>query len=270
MTTFSVQKRERANHKTPRKDVNDIAFAFAKALDKEFGDFLKAVVLYGSCTTHPGALHGDIDVLVVIDDVGRVITPEVTEAYRLIVHKHSTKISPLLHINTLKLSTYWDYARQGDPVIVNMLRDGVIMVDKGIFAPLQMLLDSGRIRPTKEAIYTYYGRTGTSLRAAQQHILAACTDLYWAAMNAAHAALMTVGEMPTSPERVADLLNSILVKRKLLDVKYVRVMREIYHLQKAIDHREIVEVTGDQYKIYWKETLELVEALKTIVETKNP
>ncbi len=269
MATFSIEKRNRVLAKEPKKDVHKIASAFSSAIDKEFGPFLKAVVLYGSCTEHPTAAHNDIDVLVIVDDVENIMGPEVTEAYRLVVHKHVMKISPLLHINTLKLSSYWEYARSGDPVLLNMLRDGVILLDKGIFAPMQLLLDQGRVRPSRESIYTYYARTGASLRAAQQHILGACTDLYWAAIDGAHAALMATGEMPATPERVPDMLEG-LVKKKLLDKKHVRVMRELYHLQKSIERRDISEITGEQYQLYWKETVALVEALRTIVEMKNP
>jgi len=270
VTEFSIQHRLRVGKRTPRKDDHAKAFKFAKLVEKELGDFLKAAVLFGSCTTHPTSGHADIDVLLIVDDVEKVVTPEVTEAYRLIVHKCSEKVSPLLHINTLKLSTFWEYSRQGDPVVINMLRDGVPLVDKGFFTPVQMLLDEGRIRPSREAIYTYYARTGSTLRSAQQHLLSATVDLYWAAIDASHAALMATGEMPAEPERIADLLEHALVKKKLLDHKLVPVMRELYHLQKGIVHRDIREIRGDQFEVYYREALALIEALKTIVENKSP
>ena len=270
MAVFSVEHRHRASEAKPKKDDHTKALKFATLLDKELKDFLKAVVLFGSCTTHPESGHADIDVLVVIDDVERVVTPEVTEAYRLIVQKCSLKTSPLLHVNTLKLSTFWEYTRSGEPVLINMLRDGVVLIDKGFFAPTQLLLDQGRIRPTREAIYTYYARTGSTLHSAQQHLLSATTDLYWAAIDASHAALMAVGEMPPSPEHVADMLQNTLVKKKLLDPKHVPVMRELYHLQKSITHRDIKEISGEQYQVYYRETIALVDALRTVVETKNP
>lgn len=270
MAEFSVQHRQRVSQKAPKKDDHAKALKFANLLEKELGDFLKSAVLFGSCTTHPTTGHADIDVLLLIDDVDRIVTPEVTEAYRLIVGKCVSKVSPLLHINTLKLSTFWEYARSGDPVLINMLRDGVVLIDKGFFTPVQLLLDQGRIRPSREAIYVYYARTGATLRNAQQHLLSATVDLYWAAIDAAHAALMSAGEMPASPERVPDLLESVLVKKGMLDAKLLPVMRELYHLYKGIIHRDIQTIAGEQYHHYYRETLKLVEALKTIVETKSP
>jgi hypothetical protein len=265
---FSVKERHRAQH--PKKDDHEIAARFTHSLEKELGGFVKAVVLFGSCATNHTTPLSDIDVLIIIDDVGRIITPDVTEAYRLIVQKCAAKSSPRLHINTLKLSNFWEYCRAGDPVVINMLRDGVVLLDRGFFGAAQLLLDQGRIRPSKEAIWTYYKRTENTMRSARQHVLSACVDLYWSAIDASHAALMSQGEVPPTPEHVADMLQHILVKRKLLDPKYPKVMRELYHLQKGILHREIKEVTGEQYDQYWRETLLLVDALRTVVERHPP
>lgn len=266
MATFSVKERTRVHQLSPHKEDHDLAAKFSKQLNQELGEFLKAVVLFGSCATHSTTKHSDIDILIVVDDVGRVVTPEVTEAYRLIVQKCAGKISERLHINTLKLSNFWEYCREGDPVIINMLRDGVILLDKGFFAPVQLLLDQGRIKPTKEAIWTYYSRSGNAMRSARQHLLSACVDLYWAAIDASHAALMSVGETPLSPEHVPDMLERVFVKKKMLDKRYPTIMRELYHVHKSIVHRELKEISGEQYDTYWKETLHLLDALKTIVE----
>ena len=264
MAIFSVRERKRASVKEPKKDDYSIAVKFSKLVEKELGNFLKAIVLFGSCATNKTTSQSDIDILIIVDDIGRIVTPEVTEAYRLIILKCAT--SNRLHLNTLKLSHFWEYVRQGDPAVINMLRDGVILMDTGFFGPIQLLLDQGKIRPTKEAIWTYYARTSNTMRTARQHILSAAMDLYWAGMDASHAALMSVGEMPPSPEHVHELLEQVLVKKKLLAPQYPKIMRELYQLNKAILHRDIKELSGEQYDAYWQETLRLVDALRTVVE----
>jgi len=267
---FSAQERKRHSHRQPKADDHTIAQRFATMVDHELKDFLKSAVLFGSCATNHATNVSDIDVLIVIDDIGHIITPQVTSHYQAIVHSAVAKTSGRLHINTLKLSNFWEYCREGDPVMTNMLRDGVVLIDKGFFAPMQLLLEQGRIRPTREAVWTYYTRTTNTLRSARQHLLAACIDLYWSAMDASHAALMSVGEIPASPEHVADLLEHALVRKGMLDKHHPKVMRELYHLQKAIQHREIKEITGEQYDAYWNETLRLVDALRTVVERAPP
>ncbi|MCJ7757484.1 MAG: hypothetical protein MUP24_05005, partial [Gillisia sp.] len=82
----------------------------------------------------------DIDILIIIDDVRAELTAEFVEAYRVIVEKIAFKISKKLHITTLKLTNFWDYTRAGDPIVINMLRDGIPLMDYGFFEPLQILL----------------------------------------------------------------------------------------------------------------------------------
>lgn len=271
MAKFSANKRQRAVQVRPKEDDMAVAMRFAKAVDKDLGDFLKSAVLFGSCATGASTQVSDIDVLLLIDDVSYTITPDATEGYRMVVQGEAAKASPRLHINTLKLSSFWEYCREGDPVVVNMLRDGVVLIDKGgLFGAAQLLLQQGRVRPSREAIWTYYTRSGVTLRSARKHLLSACVDLYWAAMDAAHAALMSVGEIPPSPEHVPELVERVLVGKGLLPKHYPALLRELYHLQKGITHREIKEISGEQYEGYWRETLRLVDALRTVVERHPP
>lgn len=267
---FSAKQRHVVHKREPKKADHELAVRFGQSVDKELGDFLKAAVLFGSCATgHVGPLS-DIDVLLIVDDVSHVVTPQLTEEYRVVVHRAATKISQRFHISTLKLSNFWEYCRAGDPVVINMLRDGVILVDKGFFGPAQLLLEQGRVRPSREAIWTYYARTGNTLKSARQHLLAAGVDLYWSAIDAAHAALMSVGEMPPTPEHVPDMLERALVKKGLLDKRHPKVMRELYQLQKSILHREIKELSGEHYQQYWQDALKLVDALRNVVERHPP
>lgn len=267
---FSAPRRKKVSHSTPKGDDWDVAKKFASLCDRDLKDFLKAAVVFGSVANETSTPLSDIDVLLIIDDVTFAVTAEMTEAYRLVVHGHAAKTSPRLHVNTLKLSNFWEYCREGDPVIVNMLRDGHIIIDKGFFGAAQLLLQQGRIRPTREAIWTYYGRTTSTLRSARKHLLSACVDLYWAAIDASHAALMSVGEIPPSPEHVADMLEQRLVREKLLHPRFPKMMRELYQLQKSIAHRELREINGEQYEGFWRETLQLIEALRTVVERHPP
>ena len=85
-------------------------------MHKEFGDFLKAIVLFGSTAKRTPGRHGDVDILVVVDDVTITPTQELVEAYRIIVEKLVTDVSTRLHVTTVKLSTFWEYIRAGDPI----------------------------------------------------------------------------------------------------------------------------------------------------------
>lgn len=263
---FKIRAREHEEKKFYSDDDRKSALEFAKKVDKELKEFLKAAVLFGSVAKHKRENRGDIDVLLVIDDADIIINAEMTQAYRLIVQKIASEVSIRLHISTLKLTSFWEKTRNGDPVVINILRDGIPLIDKGFFRATQTLLDQGRIRPTKESIWTYYARSPVSIQNSRRHVMQACVDLYWAGIDAAHAALMAVGAMPPSPEHVPDMMQEHLVSKGLIAKKYALMMRELYDLSKHIEHRELRAVAGSQYDTYLKETEELVRALRQIVK----
>ena len=262
---FQLDRKINPNVERYRRDDLSIVYRFTKDAIEEFDKFLKAVVLFGSAARRTKGKHSDLDVLMVIDDLTLTLTPELTEAYRVIVQKLIAKHSTRLHITTLRFSSLWEYIRNGDPIAINMLRDGLPILDTGFFEPLQALLKRGRIRPSAEAIWTYFVRAPNTLHNSKWHILQATVDLYWAVIDSAHAALMKHGEIPPSPDHVADLMQEKLVKPKLIEAKYVKVMRNFYRLSKMITHRELREIKGHEYDKYYKEASEFVERMRTYI-----
>ncbi len=264
---FSIRAKEKAYMPTYPKEDLDIAIKFSKECFKEFGKFVKAIVLFGSYARQ-AKKTADIDILVIVDDITMIISHEVIDAYRIITEKLVQKISPKLHITTLRLTSFWEYIRASDPIAINILRDGIALLDSGFFEPFQILLKQGRIRPTPEAVWTYFVKAPTTLHNSKWHILQATLDLYWACIDSAHAALMKIGEVPPTPEHVADMLYDKLVVKGLLENKYVSIMRNFYKLGKMIVHKEITDVSGSEYEKYRKEAEEFVERMKEIVEAK--
>ncbi len=248
-----------------KKDDFDIAYNFSKKIYDEMKDFIKATVLFGSSARNTGS-QGDIDVLVIIDDLTIRVTPEVSNAYTLIVEKAVADTSHALHVTTLRLTALWEYIRAGDPVIINILRDGIALLDVGFFEPIQALLKAGRIRPTKESVWAYFSKAPATIYNSKWHIMQATIDLYWAVIDASHAAIMKIGEIPPSPEHVADMLDRHLVNRGMLEKKDVDVMRKFYDLSRKINHREIKEITGREYDAYLKEAQAYVKKVRKVID----
>jgi predicted nucleotidyltransferase/uncharacterized protein (UPF0332 family) len=266
---FKIKKKENPHIRKYTKEDYEIATKFAKRIYKEFGSLLKAVVLFGSAARKTESGKGDIDVLVVINDLTVVLTGEMVEAYRVITEKAVNETSNRLHITTLKLTHFWEYIRKGDPIGINILRDGVALIDTGFFDPLQALLFQGRIRPTWESIWTYFTRAPNTLLNSQWHIMQATLDMYWAVVDAAHAALMKLGEIPPSPAHVADMLDEKMVKQKLLAKKYTDIMRNFYDISKRILHREVKEISGREYDEYYRDAKEFVDVMRKFIEKKG-
>lgn len=261
---FNVKKRNiEYNHNSI--DVK-IATEYAKQIHKEMKELIIATVLYGSQAKQTSTKKSDVDILVIIDDISIVLNQEVLQTYKILSKKMATKISKDLHINTMRLSSFWDYVRNGDPIVINMLRDGIPIYDQNLFQPMQLLLQQGRIRPTKESMWNYFAKAPITLNNSKWHLLQATIDLYWAVIDSAHAALIKGDIIPPSPEHVADLLEKRYVKTKLLEKRYVQLMRKFYNLMKMISHREIKEISGSQYDVYYKEAHNFVGRMKKLID----
>ena len=263
---FDISRKEHPNLEKYKKEDLDTAYKFANNIYKELSSLIRAVVIFGSTARREETEKSDIDLLVIIDDLSINLTRDVVEAYRLIIKKEIVQISTRLHVITLRFTSFWDYMRNGDPIGINMLRDGVALIDTGFFDPLQALLKKGRIRPTQESIWTYYTRSPNTLHNSKWHILQAVIDLYWAVIDASHAALMKSGEVPPTPEHVADLLEKKMVRKGLLEAKYVTIMRNFYKLMKMITRREIQEIKGEEFDRYYLEAEKFVNRIRKFIE----
>lgn len=264
---FKIPKREHWNIKKYTEEEYKLSRKLSESLQKELGGMLTSVALFGSSARGEKTEHEkDVDVLLIINDVSTIFTPEVSEAFRIIVEKTASRISRRFHINTLKLSNFWDYMRTGDPIGINMLRDGVPLYDVGVFEPAQQLLFQGRIRPTKESVWIYLARAPNTLQNAQWHIMQAVVDLYWAAIDSAHAALMRIGEIPPTPSHVADMLTEKFVKTNILHKRYVETMRDMHKIAKMVAHRELREIKGEAFDRYLKDVDEFIKQMKKIVQ----
>src|SRR3989338_4139143 len=189
---FELKRKENPNIKSYNQEDLRIAYNFTSDLHKELENFIKGVIIFGSTARKTKAARGDIDILVVVDDISISMTPELVEAYRVIIQKIIARTSTKLHVITLRFSSFWEYIRAGDPVGINILRDGVALIDTGFFDPLQALLKRGRIRPTQESIWNYFIRAPNTLHNSKWHISQGALDLYWAVIDSAHAALMKI------------------------------------------------------------------------------
>ncbi len=263
---FDIPKKEHPNLERYYKEDIEVSYRFANEIYKELGGFIRAVVIFGSTARRTKGAGGDIDILIIIDDIMMSISPELVEAYRLIVQKSIVRVSTKLHITTMRFTSFWEYMRNGDPIAINLLRDGVALIDSGFFDPMQALLKRGRVRPTQESIWTYYARAPNTLHNSKWHLLQGVIDLYWAVIDAAHAALMKIGEIPPTPEHVADLMEQKLVRHRMLEHKYVVIMRDFYKLMKMVTHREIVEIKGEEFDRRYKIAEDFVHRMRKIIE----
>ncbi len=273
-----VKKKDskKASPKTLRlKTDHEIATDFAMKAHEKFEKVIKSVVLFGSVEEKKVSIGSDIDIIMIIDDVSLNWDQELIAWYREELDKilQRNPYSAKLHINTIKLSTWWDDLMKGDPVVLNILRSGFPILDVGFIEPLKHLLIKGKIKGTPEAIYQCIQRAPSHIARSKAAELAAIDGLYWAMVDSAHGALIAAGYFPPSPEHVMVDLKEAFVDRKVLKMKYVEWYKDLYYLHKKIDHREISDLKGIEIDM-WQERAEefmsvMIDLVKKIVNSKK-
>lgn len=261
--SFEYKKRP-VNYYYHEEDVN-LAKKLADTLDKEMGDLLKAVVLFGSAARGKAGEGSDVDVLLIVDDITIVYSNEVVASLRVMIENAAASVSEKFHITTMKLSDFWNYLHKSDPIVTNILREGKSVYDEGFFGPAQGLLDDGRIRPTKEAVWAYYLRAPKTIKEAEQKMLQSVVDLYWAVIDASHAALMHVGVVPGAPHEVADLIEEHFVSKRLIEKKYVKILRSFYHMAKEVSHQHLLHTSGKNVDEYIEEARDYVKKMRFLI-----
>jgi len=229
----------------------DIAMDFAGKVQQKFDRLVKASVLFGSQTTakDSASVGSDIDIILIVDDVSTNWDLELVSWYREELGKlvASQKHGKDLHINTVRLSTWWEDMLHGDPVVINILRYGEALIDYGgFFNPLKALLLKGKIRSTPEAVYAALRRAPGHIARSRAAEMAAVEGVYWAMVDSAQAALMTAGKMPPSPEYIPEMLKEVFVDAGMLKMNYIRGLSELYNLHKSIIHGRVSDIKGQE------------------------
>lgn len=250
------------------KTEHDIAMDFAVRVYKRFDKIIKSIVLFGSVAKEEAVAGSDIDIIIIIDDVAIKWDQELIAWYREELDKilRTNPYQQDLHINTVKLSTWWDDLMKGDPVVINVLRHGEAMLDfGGFFEPLKFLLLEGKIRPSPESIYISLQRAPMHIARSKAAELGAIEGLFWAMVDSAHAALIAINVLPPSPEHLAVDLKEHFVANNRLKSKYVDWYRNILVLHKKIAHGEIKDLKGIEIDAWQERTEEFVNVMAKLV-----
>ncbi len=263
---------KKSSVKSPTMDLkteNEIAMDFAVKVSQKFNKIVKSIVLFGSTAKKDQTVGSDIDIVIIIDDASLAWDQELIAWYReeleKIIQRNPYKKS--LHINTVKLSTWWEDLIRGDPLVVNILRYGEPLIDlAGFFEPLKYLLLQGKIRSTPEAIYSCLQRAPIHIARSKQAELGAIEGLYWAMVDSAHAALIATHISPPSPEHIPGFLKENFVLKGKLKIKYVEWFKDLNILHKKISHHEISDLKGVEIDEWQSRTEDFLNAMALLVK----
>ncbi len=266
-----IPKKEEIKPQIPTlelKTESEIAMDFAVKIYKKFSRMVKSIVLFGSVTKQNVTPGSDIDIMIIIDDASVNWDQKLIMWYREELEKIIKK-SPYkkdLHINTMKLTTWWEDLIRGDPTLINIIRYGEPLIDAGgFFTPIKNLLLSGKIRSTPEAIYSCLQRAPLHFARSKEAELSAIEGLYWAMVESSHAALIAAGISPPSPEHIPGELKVNFAGVGKLKMKYIDWFKELNDLHKKISHREITDLKGVEIDLWQARTEDFIGTMAKLV-----
>jgi len=251
------------------KKESEIAMDFALKVYKKFEKSIKSIILFGSTVKQTNVPGSDIDIIILIDDVSIKWDTELVAWYREELDKilRANPYQKGLHINTIKLSTWWRDLMRGDPVVINVLRYGESLIDlAGFFEPLKFLLINGEIKPTPEAVYNALQRAPLHLQRSKAAEVNAIEGLYWSMVDASQAALISANVSPPSPEHIPVDLDETFVSAGMLNKKYVEWYRDLLILHKKITHGEVTELKGVEIDEWQDRTQEFLDVMIGLVK----
>lgn len=261
-----------------KKDARDVQI-YVEAVVKKFGKYIKAMAVGGSQKTGRGKKKtSDIDIPIIVDDtdVKRMTRPELKEKLFARMCEMGFPISKKIHPQPYLLTEFWEYVREGNPVIYNLvLRDSVILYDTGFLLPMQMLLKMGNIRPSKEAVDKHIKVANQLIKLTKETMLSKLVyNLEQAAVSSTQAILMEIGIRPPPPRETADLAEQHLMKeRKIITKSDVETIRLAVKIYKDVEHKRRKDITAHEFEDLMKKVEAYVEkidaALKKIREEKG-
>ena len=261
------KKRVKRKVKKPISE-KEIAMNFALKVQEKFDRLIKASILFGSQAKQTSGIKSDIDIVLIVDDASVEWDLELIAWYRTELGKiiSGKRYGRELHVNTVKLTTWWQDLLHGDPVVLNILRYGEPLIDLGgFFTPLRALLEKGKIKSTPEAALAALQRAPTHLVRSKMSEMGAIEGVYWTMVDSAQAALIIAGKMPPSPEHIGAMLKEAFVDTGMLKMGYVRAFNDLFDVHKSISHGKISEVKGSEID-HWQDLAEkFLSEMTTIV-----
>lgn len=243
---------------------------------QKFEKYVVSYVVAGSLVRGEAIKTSDVDVFIIINDtdVKRMPGLELKERLRTIIYQYiqeasslagvKNKLSPQIYL----LTDFWESVKDAHPVIFTFIRDGIPIYDRGTFMPWKALLKMGKLKPSPEAIDMFMSMGDKTVKRAKMALLDILVhDIYWGVITPSQALLMLYGLPPPTPKQTVKEMEKIFViKEKMLEKKYVKILGKIVGLFKDYEHEKLKEIKGEEIDNLLKDTEDYLKRLKELRE----
>ncbi|MEK6897914.1 MAG: nucleotidyltransferase domain-containing protein [Nanoarchaeota archaeon] len=243
----------------------------------KFDKYVVSYVLGGSLVRGDVTKESDVDVFIIINDtdVKRMPRLELKERLRAMIYQYISEALSLagvkkniLNVQVYLLTDFWEAVKDAHPVMFTFIRDGVPLYDKGTFMPWKALLKMGKLKPSPEAIDMFMSMGDKTTKRAKLALLDILVqDIYWGVVTPSQALLMLYGLPPPTPKQIVGEMEKIFVeKEKMLEKKYVNILKKIVGLYKDYEHEKVKEIKGAEIDKLIKDTEDYLKRLKELRE----
>ena len=235
-----------------------------------FKGYVKSIIVWGSVTRGDFTGKSDVDIYVIFDDTKMPLKKfdEIRERVYQDLLKVAKTIDPRLHPQpAIALTEFWDGIRFCHPLFYNIVREGYAIYDTGFFIPMRKLLEWGKFPATKEAAHLRMEAVPKRIKRVKNvKTYMVAEDLYFAMMDATQAVLMYYGVGPPVPKVAASELRKHLVTNGLLEEEYVKIFEDMFEFRKRVEHKEKVELTGQQVDEWVERAEKYVNRLEKLLK----
>lgn len=246
----------------PPQEIFEKIVKFTNEARRQYGNVIKSVVIFGSAAKGTMVKGSDADLWVVLDDTATKGTEDLEKVNsQLYLIAHELKD---LHVQTATLTEFWDWMKRGSPELVNYLRYGLVVYDTGFIKPVQRMLQMGLIPPSEETISLKARSADARYKKIKLDIKGMIFELRYTAMDIIQAAVMYFYKATPDYKAAPEYLEK-MVKDKKIEKIYVDKFKELDDLWKAIDHKEIKEVTTDHLQKALNLSKEIIDRFKKIL-----
>jgi uncharacterized protein (UPF0332 family)/predicted nucleotidyltransferase len=243
---------------------------------QKFEKYVVSYVIGGSLVRGEAVLTSDVDVFIIINDtdVKRMPRLELKERLRAIIYQYVAEASALAGVkNKLSpqvylLTDFWESVKDAHPVIFTFIRDGIPIYDRGTFMPWKALLRMGKLKPSPEAIDMFMSMGDKTVKRVKNALLdMVVNEIYWGVTTPSQALLMLYGLPPPTPKHVVSDMKRIFVdKEKMLEKRYINILKKVIEIYKDYEHEKIKEISGKEVDKLIKNTEDYLKRLKELRE----
>jgi uncharacterized protein (UPF0332 family) len=132
-----------------------------------------------------------------------------------------------------------------------------------MFAPWKLMLKKGMLIPSPESIRRYIDDGKKHVERFNYKFKSmAMEDFFWACIYPAQGLLMLQGIPPGAPSQVAPQMKANLVKKGILDIKYVKIFEKLHKIRKDLEYGKIKSVSPEEIVNMARSAQAFVEAVE--------